>query len=94
MGSVQPGNPRVRLASCVNELMARSEMTQRVAAERLGMPQPKVSAIRNYRLKGISLERLLEALVALDQSITITVRPRRRRHDNAIEVMLTEGVES
>jgi predicted XRE-type DNA-binding protein len=94
MAPVRPGDPRVRLASCVNELMVRSEMTQRVAAERLGMPQPKVSAIRNYRLKGISLERLLEALVALDQSITISVRPRRRHHDNAIEVMLTEGLKS
>jgi hypothetical protein len=29
------------------------------------MPQPKISAIRNYKLQGISLERLMHALTAL-----------------------------
>jgi hypothetical protein len=28
------------------------------------MPQPKISAIRNYKLQGISLERLMHALTA------------------------------
>jgi Helix-turn-helix domain len=29
------------------------------------LPQPKVSAIRKYKLRGISLERLMRALTAL-----------------------------
>jgi len=56
-------------------------MTQRTAAKRLGLPQPKVSAIKNYQLHGISLERLIAALVVLDQSIVITVGPRNGKND-------------
>lgn len=77
----------MQLASCVNELVSDAGMTQRAAAERLGMPQPSVSAIKNYRLHGISLERLIAALVALNQSITIAVRPGRPRRGNAVEVI-------
>jgi predicted XRE-type DNA-binding protein len=51
------------------------------------MPQPKVSAIRNYRLNGISLERLIAALVALDQSITITVRAKKIRRGGPVKVI-------
>jgi hypothetical protein len=39
------------------------------------MPQPKVSAIHNYKLRGISLERLLQALADLDQHVEIVVSP-------------------
>ena len=90
-GARGPGDPRVRLASCVNELMTRSGMTQRAAAEQLGMPQPRISAIKNYRLSGISIEKLFSALVALDQNITITVKPRQRRGSGGVDVVLTEG---
>lgn len=86
-----PGDPRVRLASCVNELMTKSGMTQRAAAEQLRMPQPRISAIRNYRLSGISIEKLFSVLVALDQNITITVKPQRRRGSGGVDVVLTEG---
>ena len=61
-------------------------LTQSDAAELLGMPQAKVSAIRNYKLRGISLERLMHALVALDQNVEIVVRPCRRRTSAGIKV--------
>ncbi len=32
----------------------------------LGMPHPKVSVIRNYKLREISLERLMQAVLALN----------------------------
>jgi len=38
------------------------------------MPQPKVSAIRNYKLRGISVERLLQALADLGQHVDIVVK--------------------
>ncbi len=42
------------------------------------MPRPKVSAIRNYKLRGISLERLMQALTALGQHVKIVVSPSGR----------------
>jgi predicted XRE-type DNA-binding protein len=39
------------------------------------MPQPKVSVIGNYKLRGISLLRLLLALAALGQHVEIVVTP-------------------
>jgi predicted XRE-type DNA-binding protein len=47
----------------------------------LGLAQPKVSALRNYRLTGFSLERLMTLLTALDKDIEIVIRqkPRSRR---------------
>jgi predicted XRE-type DNA-binding protein len=63
-------------------------MSQIAAAERLGISQSKVSAIRNYKLHGISLERLLQALVALDQRVAIVVEPRGAAAADAVSVMI------
>jgi predicted XRE-type DNA-binding protein len=82
-----PTDPRARLASRVNALMREEGMTQRAAAERLGLPQPKISAIKNYRLHGISLERLIAALVALDQSIVITVKHGKPSTGTSVKVI-------
>jgi hypothetical protein len=42
-----------------------------------GMTQPKVSQVRRYKLQNISLERLMQALVSLDQHVEIVVQPAR-----------------
>jgi len=70
-----PASARAQLAAALNELLDQVGMTQYQAAKRLGMSQPKVSAIRNYKLRGISLERLIQALVDLDQQVEIVVTP-------------------
>src|SRR5262249_23600145 len=67
------------LAKKINDIVERRGLTQFDAAELLAMPQPKVSAIRNYKLRGISLERLMLALTALGQRVEITVRPSSSR---------------
>ena len=74
------------LAKKLNDVIDNRQLTQSDAAELLGMPQPKVSAIRNYKLRGISLERLMQALVSLDQHVEIVVRPARRAHAAGITV--------
>jgi predicted XRE-type DNA-binding protein len=63
------------LAKKINDILGACRLTQSDAAELLGMPQPKVSAIRNYKLRGISLERLMLALMALGQRVQIVVSP-------------------
>jgi predicted XRE-type DNA-binding protein len=63
------------LAKKINDIVAKRRLTQSDTARLLGMPQPKISALRNYKLRGISLERLMLALTALGQHVEITVSP-------------------
>ena len=74
------------LAKKVNDAIDSRRLTQSDAAELLGMTQPKVSAIRNYKLRGISLERLMRALTALGQHVEILVRPATKEAPPRIDV--------
>ena len=74
------------LAKKINDIVERRGLTQTEASKLLGMPQPKVSAIRNYKLRGISLERLMQALTTLGQHIEIVVRPSRKDMPARIDV--------
>ena len=74
------------MALKLNRILEERKLTQVEAAELLAMPQSKVSQIKNYKLQNISLERLMQALVALDQRVEILVRASRRREDSAIVV--------
>ena len=80
------GSAKVTLASKLNELLDTNGLSQSAAAQLLGMPQPKVSAIRNYKLRGISLERLMQALLALNQQVEIVVKPGRKAGSRSIRV--------
>lgn len=68
---------KTRLALAVNDLLKARKLKQRETAELLHIPQPKVSALKNYRLDQFSVERLLEFLTALNQDVEIMIRPRR-----------------
>ena len=74
------------LAVKLNELIDKRSLSQIEAAHITGMTQPKVSQIRRYKLQNISLERLMQALVSLDQQVEIVVRPARRAHAARITV--------
>jgi hypothetical protein len=41
--------------------------------------QPKVSALRRYKLEGFSVERLMNLLTALDQDVEIVIRRKPAR---------------
>ena len=77
---------KAMLAMKINQLLDARTLNQTEAAQLLEMPQPKVSAIRNYKLRGVSLERLMRALIALDQSVEIIVRHRRTQVHGRIAV--------
>jgi predicted XRE-type DNA-binding protein len=74
------------LAKKINDIVDRRGITQVDAAKLLGMPQAKVSALRNYKLQGISLERLMRALTALGQHVEIVVKASTRRIPPRIDV--------
>lgn len=77
---------KVVLAVKLNALIDKRGLSQTAAADVTGMTQPKVSQVRRYKLQNISLERLMQALVSLDQHIEIVVRPARRAHAAGITV--------
>jgi predicted XRE-type DNA-binding protein len=50
--------------------------TQAEIATALGINQPKVSALLNYKLEGFSVEWLMHFLVALGQNVEILVKAK------------------
>src|SRR5207248_5703056 len=72
---------KLRLAYALNQMLETSELSQGDAAKVLGVTQPKVSALRHYKLMGFSVERLMNLLTALDQDVEIVIRrkPRSRK---------------
>jgi predicted XRE-type DNA-binding protein len=80
---------KVRLAVKINELIAAQRLTQGTAAARLEISQPKISALKNYRLDGFSVERLMNFLLALGQEVKISIRPRKTAGSQA--KILVEG---
>ncbi len=69
---------KLRLVYALNTIMDAQRLTQAAAAARLGLNQPKVSALRNYKLEGFSVERLMTLLNALDQDVEIVIRKKPR----------------
>ena len=72
---------KLRLAYALNQVLVGRKLSQADAARVLGITQPKVSALRNYKLAGFSVERLMNLLTALDQDVEIVIRrkPRSRK---------------
>lgn len=77
---------KAKLALKLNELLDERGLSQNDAASITGLTQPKISQIRRYKLQNISLERLMQALVSLDQQVEIIVQPARRTHAAGITV--------
>jgi predicted XRE-type DNA-binding protein len=78
---------KTRLAIALNELLKERKLKQAVAARLLGVPQPKISALANYRLDGFSVERLMQFLTALDQDVEILIRQRVQSGTGSIAVL-------
>lgn len=69
------------MADALNQVVENRGLTQAAAATLLSLSQPNVSALRNYKLAGFSVERIMNLLTALDQDIEIVIRrkPQSRR---------------
>lgn len=74
---------KLRLAYALNHVLDQRDVTQTAAGRLLGLSQPKVSALRNYKLSGYSVERLMTLLNALDQDVEIIIRSKPRSRDSA-----------
>lgn len=69
---------KAELARRISEIVRGRRLTQREAARVLGTTQPNVSNLINGRLAGLSLERLVRYLNALDRDVEIVVKRRPR----------------
>jgi predicted XRE-type DNA-binding protein len=66
------------LAAKIIAEIQRRRLTQSQAAAMLGIDQPKISALKQGKLSGFSIERLLKLLLLLGRDIEITVRGRTK----------------
>ncbi len=68
---------KLRLAYALIQVLDERRLSQADAAKVLGVTQPKVSALRHYKLAGFSVERLMNLLTALDQDVEIVIESYR-----------------
>lgn len=86
LGFDDPGELAAKavLALKLNTLIDQRGLDQAETAAVTGMTRSKVSHVRRYKLQNISLDRLMQALVSLDQQVKIVVQPARRAHPPGI----------
>jgi len=68
---------KLRLAYAIHQIVD-GNLTQTEAAKLLGINQPKVSALLNYKPEGFFVERLMTFLTALDRDVEIVIRRKSR----------------
>jgi predicted XRE-type DNA-binding protein len=69
---------KLRLAYAINSVVDESRLTAVPAAEQLNIHQKQVSLLRNYKLDGFPVERLMNFLTALDHDVEIVIRKKPR----------------
>jgi len=84
LGIAQPEEmlAKAEIVYRISQIISHRHLTQKQAADLLGLTQPKVSNIIAGRLDGFSLEKLLFLMVKLDRDVQIVIKkkPRTREH--------------
>ena len=73
---------KLRLAYALNQVLEARKLSQADAAKVLGVTQPKVSALRHYKLAGFSVERLMNLLTSRRSAVRRT--PTIRKPDSTV----------
>jgi predicted XRE-type DNA-binding protein len=69
---------KAELAAKIIAEIQRSRLTQGQAALLPGIDQPKISALKQGKLSGFSIERLTRLLLKLGSDVEITVKKRAK----------------
>lgn len=80
----------MRLAVAINQIIEARQRSQTASARLLGINQPKISALVNYRLEGFSAERLMHFLNALGRDVEIVIR-KKPRSKRAARIVVTDS---
>ncbi len=80
---------KAQLATQIGEIIKRRLLTQSEAAQIVGLPQPKLSAMLRGQFRGISTSKMLSCLTRLGRDIKILVGPAGEQSgEGHIEVVL------
>jgi predicted XRE-type DNA-binding protein len=79
-------NAKAQIAYRICQILEERKLTQKEAAELLGIDQPKISALLRGRLEGFSSDRLFRFLNALDRDIEIVIKPTEG-HPGSIRIL-------
>ncbi|MFH1739762.1 MAG: helix-turn-helix transcriptional regulator [bacterium] len=74
---------KAELAAKIIQEIDRQRLTQNEAAGILGIDQPKVSALKQGKLSGFSIERLMRFLLLLGRDIEISVKEKPKSRSEA-----------
>lgn len=74
---------KAKLAYRISTLIDEQGLTQKRAAEILGVDQPKVSALVRGRLTNFSAERLMTFVAALGEDVDIVTHPKAATEERA-----------
>jgi len=79
---------KARIAHQITLIIRQDGLNQSQAAQRLGIDQPKVSALLRGRLAGFSMERLFHFLNKLGRDVRIRIAPAHGQQAS-VHVLLT-----
>jgi predicted XRE-type DNA-binding protein len=74
---------KAELTSQIADTIEALKLTQSAAAERTGVPQPKLSGLLRGRFEGFSMEKLFHILNALGRNVDIKIGSKAARHHPA-----------
>jgi predicted XRE-type DNA-binding protein len=81
---------KAELAILISSVIKRKKLTQKKAAELIGIDQPKISAIIRGQLSGFTIDRLFRFLMALGMDIIIEVKPHTSR-TNPVNIQVVQS---
>lgn len=70
---------KAQLAQRVGSINTARKLTQREAAEIIGVPQPKLCSILRGQFRGVSEAKFMDCLLRLGNDVQIVVKPVRRK---------------
>jgi len=90
VGLAQPEELKTKLvlAMRLNERIKALHLKQSDIGARLGLAQPNVSALMNYRLDNFSSDKLLEFFNAIGYDVDFLIRPATRSQRGTTQVFM------
>ena len=84
----QEAMAKAELAILITEAIKKKKLTQKQAAELIGIDQPKISDIVRGRLSGFTIDRLFRYLMALGMDIVIEAKPHKQRNTEPFIIVM------
>ena len=82
---------RAQIMSRIADIIRERGLTQKKAAELLGIPQSKISCLMHGKLSMFSTDHLFELLNALDSDVEIIIKPKTKEEKFATTQVLLAG---